>query len=146
MKKIENIPITYKHQIDIWHRTHNISREKLELFHDFLISLYELVDQTYLGPDVMIDDDDIKKHFDWCWDKILDNFSKEKILFKPRGNCYEYFWNFFLDAYYINNIENKPVKILNYINSLFDFKTIKTRSELDIIVEVYKLFDQNLKK
>ena len=43
----------YKHQIDIWYKAYNISREKIELFHDFLISLYNLVDETYLGSDVV---------------------------------------------------------------------------------------------
>jgi len=42
----------YKNQLDVWYRAYNISREKIELFQDFLISLYELVDETYLGPDV----------------------------------------------------------------------------------------------
>ena len=136
----------YKHQIDIWCKAYNVSREKTELFHDFLISLYELVDTTYLGSDVLISEYDQKGHFTWCWDKVINSFDKERIFFKPRGNHYEYFWNFFLEAYYFVQIENSKVKIYDYFEKLFDFKYQKTRSELDMVVEIYRMFEQNLKK
>lgn len=136
----------YKHQIDIWYKAYNISREKIELFHDFLISLYNLVDNTYLGSDVVELEEDQKNHFTWCWDKTIDNFLKEKIYFKNRGAYYEYFWNFFLEAYYFQKLEDKTVRINEYFTKLFNFKYRKTRSELDMLTEIYKLFDQNLKK
>jgi len=139
-------PEKYKHQVDIWYRTYNISREKLNLFHDFLVSLYELIDETYMGNDIMIDENDQINHFNWCWNKLISNFSKEKIFFKPKGECYEYLWNFFLEAYYLTKLENKPVKIIEYFYKLFDFNYIKTTSELDMVTEFYKLLDQNLKK
>ncbi len=137
---------SYKHQIDIWYRAYNISREKIELFHDFLISLYDLVTETYLGVDVIETEEDQKNHFTWCWDKTIESFNKEKIYFKERGNFFEYFWNFFLEAYYYQQIDNKPVRISEYFDKLFKFKYRKTRSELDMLTEIYKLFDQNLKK
>jgi hypothetical protein len=137
---------SYKHQIDIWHRAYNISREKTELFHDFLVSLYELVEETFLGADVTDYEEDQKNHFTWCWDKTIENFSKEKIFFKERGNYYEYFWNFFLEAYYFNQLDDKPIRINEYFDKLFNFKYRKTRSELDMLTEIYKLFEQNLKK
>lgn len=147
MENLEFIsPDSYKHRADVWYRTYNISREKLILFHDFLISLYDLVDSTYMGSDVMVIEEDQKNHFNWCWDKTIDNFSKEKIFFKPRSNLYEYFWNLFLEAYYLTKIDNKPVKIVEYFYKLFDINYFKTNSELDIVTEIYKLFDQNLKK
>jgi len=136
----------YKNQIDIWYRTYNISREKIELFHDFVVSLYSIIDKTYLGPDILFTEVDQKNHFTWCWDKIIDNFSKEKIFFKERGNCYEYCWNFFLEAFYFAQMDGNQLKISDYFFKLFNFKHRKTRSELDMLTEVYKMFEQNLKK
>ena len=108
--------------------------------------LYDLVVETYLGVDVVITEEDQKNHFTWCWDRTIENFNKEKIHFKERGNFYEYFWNFFLEAFYYQMIDNKTVRIVEYFNVLFKFNHRKTRSELDMLSEVYKLFDQNLKK
>jgi hypothetical protein len=65
---------SYKEQIDIWFRAYNICREKTELYYDFLMSLYNLMEETYLGSDVMENEQDQKNHFTWCWDKIIDNF------------------------------------------------------------------------
>jgi hypothetical protein len=136
----------YKHQIDIWYRTYNISRDKILLFYDFLSSLYNLIDNTFLGEDVLFNESDQRGHFDWCWNKIVDDFSKERIFFKEKGNHYEYFWNFFFEAYYLSKMDNREHRINEYFYKLFDFRYIKSRSELDILTEVYKLFDQNLKK
>ena len=136
----------YKQQIDIWYRAYNISRERIELFHDFLASLYELIDQTYLGPELFDIEENQKNHFTWCWDKTVDNFSKEKIYFKERGNHHEYLWNFFLEAYYYNQLDGVKIRIQEYFTILFDFNYRKTRSELDMLTEIYKIFEQNLKK
>lgn len=139
-------PEKYRQQIEIWYRAYNISREKTELFHDFLISVYNLVDNTFLGSDVLKYEDDQKIHFNWCWDKTVDNFNQERIFFKNRGNYHEYFWNFFLEAYYFPKMDGTTVPIKDYFTKLFDFNYIKTRSELDMVMEIYKLLEQNLKK
>ncbi len=136
----------YKQQIDVWFRAYNISREKIELFYDFLFSLYDLVDKTYLGVEVINTELDQKNHFTWCWDKTIESFNNEKIYFKNRGNTYEYFWNFFLEAYYYTKVDDNLTRIKEYFNILFNFQHRKTRSELDMLLEIYKLLDQNLKK
>jgi hypothetical protein len=136
----------YKQQIDVWYRAYNISREKTELFYDFLISLHDLIDETYLGADVVVTTEDQINHFTWCWDKTIESFNKEKISFKERGNAYKYLWNFYSEAYYYTKNSESIIRIPEYFYILFDFVHKKTRSELDMLTELYKLLDQNLKK
>lgn len=136
----------YRHQIDVWYRAYNIHREKIELFYDFLSSLHELVDNTFLGIDVLYKESDQHNHFNWCWEKVLSDFSKEKIYFKEKGTHYEYFWNLFYGAYYSIKLDEEPPRIGEYFFKLFDFRHRKSRSELDMLTEVYKLLEQNLKK
>ena len=136
----------YKNQIDVWIKAYNMTYEKTELFYDFLISLFNLIEETFLGIDVTETELDQRNHFTWCWDKTIENFAKERIIFKSRGNCYEYFWNFFLEAYYFAQLDDNQSRIKEYFHKLFDFRHRKTRSELDMLTEVYKLFEQNLKK
>jgi hypothetical protein len=136
----------YKQQIDIWYRAYNISREKTELFYDFLMSLHNLIDETYLGADVMMSTEDQINHFTWCWDKTIESFNKEKISFKERGNAYKYLWNFYSEAYYYTKNSESIIRIPEYFYILFDFVHKKTRSELDMLTELYKLLEQNLKK
>lgn len=137
---------SYKHQIDIWYKAYNISHEKIELFYDFLNSLYDLINTTYLGDDFIKSDIDRKNHFNWCWNQTIDSFAKEKIFFKEYGSHYDYFWNFFNDAFYLAIENENTIRIQEYFYKLFNFKHKKTRSELDLLTEVYKQLELNLKK
>jgi hypothetical protein len=136
----------YRQKIDIWYRAQNISREKLTLFHDFVASVHDMVDDTFLGSDVMGDEENQKNHFSWAWDKVIESLSKEKIYIKNRGVHYEYFWNFYLEAYYYAQIDGYDSKIPDYFLKLFDFEHRKSKSELEILTEIYKILDQNLRK
>jgi hypothetical protein len=104
----------YKHQVDVWYNVYNISREKTDLFHDFLVSLYELIDTTFLGSDVITTFEEQENHFKWCWKKTINNFSKERINFKKEGTHYQYLWTFFSEAFYYNQEVGKEVKIREY--------------------------------
>ena len=102
---------SYKHQLDIWYRAYNISHEKTQLFYDFLASLHDLIEETFLGEDVVKTETEQHSHFTWCWNKTIKNFEKEKIYFKESGQHMEYFWNFFLEAYYFVYLDGEKVKI-----------------------------------
>jgi tRNA(Leu) C34 or U34 (ribose-2'-O)-methylase TrmL len=71
----------------VWFEANNIIYEKLELFSDFSLSLYDLIIKTYLGESdtpndtkITLTEEDKEKHFDWCWVKLLNNFEKEGII------------------------------------------------------------------
>ena len=137
---------SYKNQLDIWFKVYNITHEKIELFYDFFISLLNLIDETYLGPDVLKEDKDIQNHFTWCFNEIISRFEKEKIYFKSQGPHYDYLWLFLYDAYYLNNNENRVIIITDFFNKFFDFSHRKTQVDLEMMTDIYKLLDQNLKK
>jgi len=91
----------------VWFEANNIIFEKLELFSDFSMSLYELVQKTYLGETnvpndtkINLSEDDNQKHFDWCWKKTLDGFEKEGIVFSKKGEHYDYYKSFFFEIFY----------------------------------------------
>jgi len=139
--------------VDIWFRMNNIIPEKLELFSDFSHSLNLLLIETYLGEDespnetrINLTKEDNEKHFEWCWMKIINNFSKENIHFEKEGDHYEYFKTFFEDIFY--NQKEKKIRdsISPFFNDLFDMKKSFTKSDLDMIVTIYKLLDKQMKK
>jgi len=137
---------TYKEQIDIWYRAHNIIREKSELYYDFLSSLLDLIDETYLGPDVLVSNDDIKNHYYWCLNKIINNFELERIYFVNKTNHYEYLLAILNNGYYKSVNDQKYEILSEYFKELFLFNKVKTPIELESYIEIYKIFDQNLKK
>jgi hypothetical protein len=138
-------------QVDIWFRVNNIIPEKMELYYDLSYSLYLLIKTTYLGDNdvsnetkVEMNEVDNKKHFDWCWNKTLDNFGKENITFEREGDHYDYFFSLFNEIYY-----NQPKEILResidvFFNDLFNREKPFTQVDLDLIFNIYKTLDKNL--
>jgi hypothetical protein len=134
----------YGYQAEVWYRAYGITTEKIELFYDFVNSVYLLINETYLGPDAIITEEEQRIHFTWCWDKTVDNLSKEKINLNKRGIHYEYFWDFFLESFYFLKMDEEEIKVEEYLYKLFNYKHKKTRSELSVLTEIYKLLEKNL--
>ena len=86
-------------EVDVWFKVNNIIPEKMELYYDLSYSLYMLIRKTYLGNSetnsetkVVMSDEDNIKHFEWCWGKTIENFSKENIIFELQGDHHDYFF------------------------------------------------------
>ena len=134
----------FRNQAEVWYKAYNIIHEKTELFYDFVISLYDIIDETYLGPDVVITETQQKQHFEWCWKRVLHSFEKESIHFRESGQHHDYMWSFFNEAYYMNDTTQNRIR--EYFTKLFKFDYRKTRSELDMLTEIYKILESNIKK
>jgi hypothetical protein len=138
--------------VEVWFNVNNMIYEKRQLFSDFTFSLYYLISSTYLGDDLdntsetklVLSQEDKLKHFDWCWKKTLDNFSKESIRFNVKGEHREYYEKFFMDLFY--NAENKTISenIVKFFQELFDEEKMFTKSDLDMLTEIYKLLNKNI--
>lgn len=137
--------------ITLWFNVNNIIVEKLDLFFDFTISLANLIQETYLGNfgeknemTIVLNDEEINNHFDWCWNKIVQNFKKEKIDFNLTGEHKEYFYNFFTEAFYNQKNEIVRNSINKFYENIFNVNGQYTKSDLDMLTELYKKLDKNL--
>lgn len=130
------------------YRVNNIQPERVNLYLDFMYGLHNTITSTYLGDDVVLTKDDKKGHFNWCWEKVIKSFEKEKIYFKTNKEIYNYFFTLFDESFYKeddksnNNVNN----LLNFINNGFKYSPKKTKSELDYLIELYKIFEKSLSK
>jgi hypothetical protein len=138
-------------QVDIWFRVNNIIPEKMDLYYDLSYSLYLLIKTTYLGDEndsvetkVKMDDLDNIKHFDWCWNKTMENFKKENISFEEKGEHYDYFLSLFSEIYYKQTKDNVRNSIDGFFNDLFNRDKPFTQVDLDLIYNIYKTLDKNL--
>jgi hypothetical protein len=122
----------------------NVTPEKVDLYNDFVVSLCYLVYDTYLGDDVYTNFEDVKSHFNWCWERNIQNFKKENINFISNGEHYYYFLNYFVEIYYGNQDKTKLLfnKIVDFWVNIFTQTKNKTKSEYDIFIEVYKTLNK----
>ena len=139
-------------QVDVWFRVNNIIPEKMDLYYDLSYSLFVIIKSTYLGEDyesnettVKMNEEDNKKHFDWCWKQVMDNFERENISFEIKGDHYEYFYSLFNEIYYKQNRDELRNSIDIFFNDLFNREKPFTQVDLDLILNIYKSLDKNLK-
>lgn len=138
--------------IRTWYMAHNIIPELNELFRDFCFSFYLLLVDTYLGDNhqvitetkIGMTNEDKNKHFDWCWNKTLDNFKKENIYFKFKQADYEYFKSFFFEVFYNQDDIEFRDALRTFLQELFDLNRPASKSDLEMYTDVYKTLERSL--
>lgn len=139
-----------KEDIDTWFKINNILPEKLELYYDFSFSLYDLIKNTFLGENenfetkINMTEEDVVNHFKWCWNKTIENFKKESIIFTNDGDHYKYFLSFFTEIFYNQNDKKIKDSIGDFFDDIFNIEKTFTQSDLDIMLNIYKSLDNNL--
>ena len=137
-----------KDEIIIWFNIHNMTYEKIELYGDVFKSLNHIILDTYLGDDVSetkitLSEEDKISHFDWCWKRVIEDFKRENIIIKYEGEHKEDFKSFYMETFY----NQKNVKIKNsipkFLSEIFDVTMTYSKSDLDLLTELYKLIEKN---
>ena len=96
-------------EVIIWFNVHNMNYERIELYGDIFKSLNYIIIDTYMGEEtsetkISLSQEDKESHFEWCWNKMIEDFKKENIIIKHGGEHKEYFRSFFFDTFYNSNI------------------------------------------
>jgi hypothetical protein len=137
-------------EAEIWFNKNNMIIERRQLYGEFCISLFELIKKTYLGQNfndginpVIMTKEENNLHFDWCWNKTIENFSKENIKFKAQGEHKDYLKGFFDEVFYYQEQPQIADNVDNFLSSVFDESTSFTKSDLDMITEIYMLFEKS---
>jgi len=138
-----------KEEVIIWFNVHNMVYEKIELYGDIFKSLNYIVTDTYLGDDsnetkIILSKEDNESHFEWCWNKTLENYKKENIIIKHGGLHKDYLKSFFMDTFYNQKEKNIKEAIPNFLVDVFDVSKPFSKSDLDILTELYKLMEKNI--
>ena len=136
-------------EVVVWFSVHNMIPERIELYGDIFKSLYRIISETYLGEDssetkISMSNEDKSKHFDWCWKTLLENFAKENVKIKHGGKHKDYFQEFFKDTFYDQIDLKVRSTIPQFLNELFNMGKPFTKSDLDIIKEIYKCLEKKI--
>jgi hypothetical protein len=137
-------PLT-KEEMTLLYKANNVKYDKCVLYYDFIKSLNLLIVDTYLGDDVVLTDEDKKKHYLWCFNMIVGNFGEENILFDDTDDLKFYFYHFYSELFYPEEDKEDIITKLNNLPNLsFDYNRVKTRSDMDLLIELYKIFEKSL--
>jgi len=133
-----------RENIELLYDANNVKFEKCELYGDFVQSLLLLVFNTYMGAENTNLENQFK-HFEWCWNKNIKNFEEEGIFFNNK-KLYNYFLAFVFEMFYSVETDADEKGMLRAWNDIFNYNSIKTNSDVDMMIEIYQIFEQSLKK
>ena len=133
-----------KKDISLIYRVNKVYPERAELMLDFIQSLYSKVLDTYMGDNLMSEENQLE-HFKWCWESTVRDFKNEFIFFDNKGLLHDYFSIFILETFYkeVDKSEKFLENTLYFIYNSFNYKKIKTKSELDNFLDLYKIFNKS---
>jgi hypothetical protein len=139
--------------VDIWFNMNNMSMEKRELYGDIVIGLVELISSTYLGDDknninetrISLSQDDVDAHFNWCWVRTIDNLGKENINLYYDGKHKEVMKDFLTEIFYNQTDNDFLDNLVPFFENLFSDFHPYSKSDLDIITNIYKSFEKSYK-
>ena len=136
-------------EVIIWFNIHNMNYERIELYGDIFKSLNYVIIDTYMGEEtnetkISLSQEDKESHFEWCWNKMVEDFRRENIIIKHGGEHKEYFKSFFFDTFYNQSERNVKDSIPNFLVEVFDVEKPFSKSDLDILTELYKLMEKNI--
>lgn len=134
--------------IGILYSTNNVKFDRVNLYLDFVLSLLHIVFDTYMGDEIT-NKEQRMNHFNWCWNKNINNFEKELIFFEIEGELKKYYKEFMFEIFY--NLDGKEDNshvqnnIIGLWTHILSYKGTKSGADMDSFIEIYNIFDKSLK-
>lgn len=149
IREILNYMITplSQNSLNVLYSAHNIKLERCQLFSDFTQSLICKIMNTYMGDGYTTPEQRIE-HFEWCWNANVGDFADEGINLKESPELYFYFQEWMLESFYTSNekgdMEDTKRILIKLWKYILSYTTNKTRSDVDMFIDVYQLFEKTL--
>jgi hypothetical protein len=74
---------------------------------------------------------------------MINDFRRENILIKYDGEHKEYFKSFYMETFYNQKENSVKESIPKFLKDIFDVHYIYSKSDLDLLTELYKLIEKN---
>lgn len=136
-----------KNNISLLYSENNIKYDRCQLYLDFILTLFKVIQDTYMGDDIT-KGDDIINHFNWCWDRTIELFAEEEVFFDNSNELKTYFLNFMLEMYYPSEDKSPDGFMVKEIGKhwehIFGYGTVKTQLDVDTFFDLYSLFEKTL--
>jgi hypothetical protein len=123
-----------------------IINDRIETFKDFTINLIYCIKHYYLDKDSLSNEKDMKNHFNFCYNKICDDFIKEEINFKENEELRKYFWDYFSNQFYKSDNSINISLHIKLWEDILDIKKHMNKNNLAVLIELYEIFNESLER
>jgi hypothetical protein len=112
-----------------------IIKDRVEIYRDFTVNLINYIIDFYLDKNTLSDDDDIRNHFNWCFNKVCDEFNEEGLDFSKKDVLRQYFYNFFYYQFYKRENQNIDIKYYEkFWGDIFEIDKRKNKNIMNMMV------------
>jgi len=128
-----------------------IVKDRVEIYKDFTLNLLYYIIDYYQDPVTFSTDEVIKNYFNWCFNKVCDEFKKEGIDFSSNNTLREYFYQFYYHQFFkLSNNEATHDSSQAFYEKLwkniFEIDKQKNKSSINTLIEIYNVFDTSVSK
>lgn len=124
-----------------------IVKDRVEIYKDFALNLLFTINHYYIDYESINTDEDINNHFNWCFNRVCDEFLLEDIDFRKNKELREYFRAY----YYHNYYKPSPTQDTSlayyerFWRTIFEIeKQQKNKNLINILIEIYTVFDKSI--
>lgn len=131
---------------DITTQKYLIIKDRVDVYKDFTMNLLYYITDFYLDKRTLSNDEDIHNHFTYCFNKVCDEFKQENIDFTENEELKSYFYGYYYQQLYKSGGDGIPELeyFENFWNAIFDFDKQKNKNIINVLIEVYQIFDQSI--
>jgi hypothetical protein len=127
-----------------------IVKDRVEIYKDFAFNLLYYIIHYYVDRESINEDVDIKNHYNFCYNKVCDEFLKEEIDFRGNKELNEYFYAYYYHQFYKikeKESENQDTSIEHYEKfwkNIFDIDKQRNKNIIKIMIELYTIYDKSI--
>jgi len=125
-----------------------IVKDRVEIYKDFALNLLYYVNHYYIDWETMSQDEDIRNHFSWCFNKVCDEFLKEGLDFTKNKPLKEYFYTYYYHQFYKAKGNSNQDTSLPYFEKfwkqIFEIDKQKNKNIINILIEIYTIYDKSI--
>jgi len=125
-----------------------IIKDRIEIYKDFTYNLLYYIKEYYLDKYTLKLDEDIKNHYNWCFNKVCNEFKLEGIDFSTNDTLREYFYGYYYHQFYRLEKIHEVSHYENFWEKIFEVDENKTKNKniLKVLIEIYQIFDTSITK
>lgn len=121
------------------YKNSDIQREYVDIIREFTNNLIFNLHSTFLGDELTKNENDIRNHFLWCFNKTVSNYKFINFNMKHRYEYFNYMYNHSLGQLYNNKDYEESVYCIEviYFSELLNYNKPKTTNDLLLMSELY---------
>jgi hypothetical protein len=125
---------------------YTIVKDRVGIYQDFALNLLYYINYYYIDYESINTDEDIDNHYNWCFNKVCDEFLLEELNFRENNSVRMYFKSYYYNFFYKPNI-NQDTSLVYYEKfwrAIFDIENQKNNKLINVLIEIYLIFDESI--